>query len=98
MQLDLIDYKELDTFPSGSGIDFFDEKIYIVGDDAASVLVTNKRWKTRHEIKLFDSDQKRIPKKLKADLEATTMLQLDNENYLLVMGCGSKEPRNKGIL
>ncbi len=98
MQLDLIDYKELDTFPSGSGIDFFDDKIYIVGDDAASVLVTNKRWKTLHEIKLFDSNQKRIPKKLKADLEATTMLQLDNENYLLVMGSGSKEPRNRGIL
>ncbi len=38
MQLDLIDYKELDTFPSGSGIDFFDDKIYIVGDDAAVCL------------------------------------------------------------
>jgi len=98
MQLDLIDYKELDTFPSGSGIDFFDDKIYIVGDDAASVLVTNKRWKTLQEIKLFESNQKRIPKKQKADLEATTMLQLDNENYLLVMGSGSKEPRNRGIL
>ena len=98
MQLDLIDYKELKTFPSGSGIEFFDDKLYIVGDDAANILVTNKRWKAKSEIKLFNSKEKRIPKNVKADLEATTVLQLDNNNYLLVMGSGSAEPRNKGIL
>src|SRR5580765_4482014 len=98
MRLDLLDHRELKDFPSGSGIEYFDGNIYIVGDDAANVLVTNKRWNARHTIKLFDSNQKRIPKKHKADLEATTALQLDNENFLLVMGSGAAEPRNKGIL
>lgn len=98
MRLDLLDHRELKDFPSGSGIEYVDGNVYIVGDDAANVLVTNKRWNARHTIKLFDSDQKRISKKNKADLEATTALYLDNENYLLVMGSGAAEPRNKGIL
>jgi len=98
MKLQLLDHKELKDFPSGSGIEYLDGNVYIVGDDAANVLVTNKRWKPRGTIKLFDSNQKRIPKKHKADLEATTALQLDNENFLLVMGSGSADPRNKGIL
>lgn len=98
MKLDLIDHKELKDFPSGSGIEYFDGNIYIVGDDAANILVTNKRWKPRHQIKLFESNTKRIPKKQKADLEATTLLQIDDVNYLLVMGSGSAELRNKAII
>jgi len=98
MNLDLIDHTILKDFPSGSGIEYFDGNVYIVGDDAANILVTNKRWKPRHEIKLFESTQKRIPKKHKADLEATTLIQIEDKNYLLVMGSGSAEPRNKGIL
>jgi hypothetical protein len=98
MNLDLIDHKQLQDFPSGSGIEYYDGNIYIVGDDAANILVTNKRWKPQHEIKLFESTSKRIPKKLKADLEATTLIQLEEKNFLLVMGSGSMDPRNKGIL
>jgi hypothetical protein len=98
MNLELLDHKELNDFPSGSGIEYVDNTVYIVGDDATSILVTNKRWKVRDTIKLFEGGQKRIPKNHKSDLEATTALQLDNENFLLVMGSGSLEPRNKGIL
>ncbi|MBS1609991.1 MAG: hypothetical protein JSS70_14765 [Bacteroidetes bacterium] len=98
MKIDLIDHKELKDFPSGSGIEYFDGRIYIVGDDAANILVTNKRWAPRHSIKLFESAGKRISKKQKADLEATTLLQIDGMNYLLVMGSGSAEPRNTAII
>lgn len=98
MKIDLIDHKELKDFPSGSGIEYFDGRIYIVGDDAANILVTNKRWAPRHSIKLFESAGKRISKKQKADLEATTLLQIDEMNYLLVMGSGSAEPRNTAII
>ena len=58
MQLNLIDHKELKDFPSGSGIEYFDNNVYIVGDDAASILVTNKRWKPSHEIKLFENSNR----------------------------------------
>ncbi|QEC69871.1 hypothetical protein FRZ67_22175 [Panacibacter ginsenosidivorans] len=98
MKLNLLDYKELRSYPSGSGIEFHDDKIYIVGDDATSVLVTNTRWKKLEEINLFESAEKRISKKLKADLEATAILHLDGRVYLLVMGSGSKDNRAKAIL
>ena len=98
MKLDLLDYKELKSYPSGSGIEYYDNKIYLVGDDAANILVTNTRWKNEEYINLFESEEKRIPKKLKADLEATTVLHLDNKVFLLIMGSGSAEPRNKCIL
>ncbi|MEP7317381.1 MAG: hypothetical protein ABI921_01525 [Panacibacter sp.] len=98
MKLNLLDYKQLTSYPSGSGIEFYDGKIYLVGDDATSIFVTNSRWKSEEEINLFESIEKRIPKKLKADLEATAILHLDNNVYLLIMGSGSKDMRNKAIL
>jgi len=98
MKLNLLDYKELKSYPSGSGIEFYDDKIYLVGDDATGILITDTRWKNKEEIPLFDDKEKRIPKKTKADLEATAILHLDKMVYLIIMGSGSKEPRNKVIL
>lgn len=98
MKLNLLDFKELKSFPSGSGIEFYDDSIYVVGDDAKDILVTNKRWKEKQRINLFESADKRIAKKIKADLEATAILQLDKMDYLLVMGSGSKELRNRTFL
>lgn len=98
MKLNLLDYKELKSFPSGSGIEFYDGRIYLVGDDATGILVTNRSWKKLEEIRLFESDEERIPKKLKADLEATAILHLDHMVYLLILGSGSKDLRNKAIL
>jgi hypothetical protein len=98
MKLNLLDYKTLKSFPSGSGIEYYDGKIYIVGDDAKSLLITNKRWKKKDQVDLFESDEERIPKKLKADLEATAILHLEKQVCLLIMGSGSKALRNKCIL
>lgn len=98
MKLDLLDYKELKSYPSGSGIEFYDDKIYIVGDDAKDMMVTNRKWKDEELISLFESAETRIPKKIKADLEATAIIHLDTMSYLLIMGSGSKDQRNKGIL
>ncbi|MCW3116292.1 MAG: hypothetical protein JWM28_374 [Chitinophagaceae bacterium] len=98
MKLDLLDFKELESFPSGSGIEFFNGKIYLIGDDATDILVTNKRWKKQNEIKLSGNPEKNSFEKPKADLEAVAMLELEKENYLMVMYSGAKEPQKKGIL
>jgi len=98
MKLNLLDYKELKSYPSGSGIEFHDDKIYLVGDDAKDILVMSRKWKDEQLINIFDSTQERIPKKIKADLEATAIVHLDTMVYLLVMGSGSTDQRNKGIM
>lgn len=99
MKLTLTDFQELSTFPSGSGIEYYDEKVFLAGDDAKEVLVMNKRWKELQRIPLFESTEARIPKKTKSDLEATTVIVVNGIPRLLILGSGSREEhRNKAIL
>lgn len=99
MNIKFLDFKQLKDFPSGSGIEFFDDKIYVVGDDAKDLLVINKNWKLKETINLFPSDTLRIAKKMKADFEATTIIPVNDIPFLLVLGSGSFEAaRNKGML
>lgn len=99
MKIKLFDYKEIASFPSGSGIEFYDDKLYLVGDDAKEILVLDKRWKELERLPLFESADARIAKKIKADLEATTIVTVNRIPRLLVLGSGSKEQyRNKAIL
>lgn len=100
MNIKLLDFKELNDFPSGSGIEFNDDLLYIVGDDARNILVMNKRWKKQGVINLFPEDSSnRIPKNLKADFEATAVVKVNKNAFLLILGSGSLEAtRNKGLI
>jgi hypothetical protein len=98
MKLELLDFRELDNYPSGSGIEFYDDKVYLVGDDAKDLLVMTKKWNKPELINLFDVPGKKIPKEFKSDLETMTVLQVDKKPHLLILGSGSAEGRNKGLL
>jgi hypothetical protein len=98
MKLELLDFRELDNYPSGSGIEFYDDKVYLVGDDAKDLLVMNKKWNKPELINLFDTPGKKIPKEFKSDLETMTLLQVDKKPHLLILGSGSAERRNRGLL
>lgn len=98
MKVKLQEFKELSDYPSGSGIEFFNEKLYIVGDDAKDIQVLDKNWKKETSIPLFDSAELRIPKKIKADLEASTVIEVNKIPRLLLLGSGSTLNRNRAIL
>lgn len=98
MKVKLQEFKELDDFPSGSGIEYFNERLYIVGDDAKDILVLDKKWRKETSIPLFDSAELRIPKKIKADLEASTIIEINKIPRLLLLGSGSTLNRNRAIL
>ena len=100
MNIKLLDFKQLNDFPSGSGIEFFDDLLYRVGNDAKDILVMNKNWKKKGVIKLFPDDNNyRIPKNLKGDFEATAIILINKKPFLLILGSGSLEAtRNKGLL
>ena len=98
MKIKILDFKELKSFPSGSGIECFGDNIYLAGDDSRDILVMDKKWKKLDTIPLSDSGESRIPKKTKTDFEATTIVEINRIPRLLVMGSGSKEPRNKAVL
>lgn len=79
----------LDHYPSASGIEYFNKQFYIIGDDANNLLVLDSNLNPVDSIPLYSFTEKRIPKKVKADLEAIT---ITSDNKLLVTGSGSSSP------
>lgn len=86
----LQEVKPLPHYPSASGIEFNDNKVYIIGDDANNLLILDSSLNETDSIQLYTFPEKRIPKAVKPDLEAVTLL--DNGNMLLT-GSGSVMPQ-----
>ncbi len=84
----------LSDYPSGSGLAYLDGSIYLVGDDASYVLVTDTSLNETDRIELYKTDQKRIAKNIKEDLEAIAVIQINKKPALLLTGSGSLSPRN----
>ncbi len=99
MQLQLLKSKIFDHIPSGSGIEKWQDKIYIIGDDSNFLFELNSEWEVTNKIRLFDrktDSHDRIIKKIKPDLEAVTLVP---PSHLLAMGSGLlPELRDVGIL
>lgn len=79
-------------YPSASAIEFHNNHFYIVGDDAPSVLVLDSSLQEVDTIPLYDTAIKRIPKPVKPDLEAVTIVYKNKKPYLLAIGSGSLTP------
>ncbi|HMU46346.1 MAG TPA: hypothetical protein PKC72_08265 [Chitinophagaceae bacterium] len=89
----LKEVKKIDHYPSASGIEYFNNKHYVIGDDANYILILDSNMKVKDSIVLFASLEKRLPKSVKPDLESMTMLPDSN---LLLLGSGSLAPfRNR---
>src|SRR5450432_3228640 len=99
MKLELLDFTELENYPSGSGIEFYNDNIYIVGDHSANLLVLNKKWTKPILINLFDAADKKAssPDKSNPDLESMSVLSVDKKPHLLIIGTGSSEKRNRAV-
>jgi hypothetical protein len=85
----LEEVKKLETYPSASGIEYFNDQFYIIGDDACNLLVLDSNFSPIDSINLYSFTEKRIPKTVKADLEAIT---ITNDKKILVVGSGSLSP------
>ncbi len=93
------EYATLNGYPSGSGLAFLNNRIYLIGDDATGLVITDTAFNIIDSIKLFESQQKRIPKELKQDLEAATTVYINKTPQILLIGSGSLSPyRNSGWL
>ncbi|WP_276485701.1 DUF6929 family protein [Paraflavitalea pollutisoli] len=99
MKLTLTDFKILSTFPSGSGIEFHDDKVWVVGRDAKEVLLMNKRWKDLEHISLVDLSGIPLTESIESDLEATTVVVVNSIPRMLILGSGTRSHyHNKAIL
>lgn len=85
----LTEVKILPHYPSASGIEYFNNKLYIIGDDANNLLVLDSSFNNIDSVSFYSFTEKRIPKKIKPDLEAITTIP---GGRLLLTGSGSSAP------
>ena len=87
----LKEVKIIDYYPSASGIEYFNNQYYVIGDDAKDLLILDSNLNPIDSISLYTFSEKRIPKNVKADLEAIT---LTKDNKLLILSSGAAQLRN----
>ena len=85
--------KTADNYPSGSTISYLDGSFYVMGDDAAEILVLNDALDETGRIGMFSKgEEARLPKASKADIEASVVVKRDNQSSILFLGSGSLSP------
>ncbi len=91
----LIKTTHLKNFPSASSIEIYKKRLYIVGDDAASILVTDTEHRIVDSISVLKSKVYRISKEEKADLESSIILNKETRTFLVAFSSFSTVNRNK---
>jgi hypothetical protein len=87
------------NYPSGSGLSFYENKIYLVGDDAAWVLIMDTALNVTDSIRIHDSSGPRIPWQVKPDFEDIALVHKGNEHFFFMPGSGSGGAfRNSALL
>src|SRR6218665_2039880 len=89
----------LADFPSGSSINYYKDKLYLIGDDATAILVLDKAYGKLNIIPVFEYNQAtRVPKALKPDFETSCIVPDAGRDHLLVLGSASRANRMQGLL
>ncbi|HVE61517.1 MAG TPA: hypothetical protein VNA26_06845 [Chitinophagaceae bacterium] len=85
-------------YPSASTIAIYNNRIYIIGDDAPYMLIVDTNHKVLDSTRLFSSTTKRINKEEKADIESSFLSNKSNNTYLVALSSFSTRKRNKYIV
>ena len=86
--------KKLDNYPSASAIECYDGKLYLMGDDATNLLILDTNLNIIDSVSFFSYPDKRIPKNIKPDLEASALYYDSSDTLIFLFGSGSLPPRN----
>lgn len=85
--------EQLKDYPSGSTISFYQNQLYLMGDDASSLMVLNTDLTVKEEIRFFAGDTERILKTQKADIESSEWIPDEHKSNLWLFGSGSLSPQ-----
>ena len=96
--LQLLQYLLLANFPSGSSINYYENKLYLLGDDARTIIVLDTHYQLLDSLRLFDYPEKRIPKSQKIDLESSAIVTIAGNKHLVALGSASTNNRKKILL
>ena len=93
--LKLLKTTSFPNYSSASTLQYFNKRLYVVGDDAPHMLVLTKNHKIKDSLRLFNQSERRIAKDVKADIEASFLSQVERETFLFLLSSFSDKPRNK---
>jgi hypothetical protein len=79
------------NYPSASAIEYYDGKLYVMGDDATTLLVLDTNLNIIDSILFISASVKRIPKDIKPDIEASAVYP--DSNNIIFFGSGSLSPK-----
>ncbi|SFO58914.1 hypothetical protein SAMN05428949_5897 [Chitinophaga sp. YR627] len=94
----LLKFLLLSEYPSGSAISYYNDQLYIIGDDASTLLVLDSNYHEVRTVRFFNYSEKRIPKAQKADLETAVIIDKDGHKNLLALGSAATREREQIIL
>jgi hypothetical protein len=87
----------LSDYPSGSSIEFFDNRLFVIGDDATQLMILNPNYNKVDSVRLFKGAD-RISKNKKTDLESSAIVNASNQQNLLLLGSSSTKRRQQILL
>ena len=96
--LQLLQFLLLANFPSGSSINYYENRLYLVGDDARTIIVLDTHYQLLDSLRLFNYPEKRIPKSQKIDLESSAIGTIAGNRHLVALGSASTNDRKKALL
>jgi len=101
MDFSIIKQKKIEV-PAVSGLEVYGDKLLMISDNTEGLSICNLSGNLIETIALKKGDEfpsKVLEKKEKSDYEACTIISKENEEYLFLIGSGSKkENRNKAKL
>ena len=85
--------------PSASGIEYYQNAYYVVGDNCSCLFELNEQFEFKQKYPLIDSEDHNqvIPKSAKPDFEAITIIRSDQTSWLYIFGSGSAPTRNQFV-
>jgi hypothetical protein len=99
-QLEVLSFRDLPLLSSGSGMVLWEGKLYMVGDDAPTLVAFSPKGDFLERYGLFVEHlhRHRIPKDQKPDLESLFLATVQGEPTLFAFGSGSKHPQRDVLL
>src|SRR5687767_3338173 len=94
-EVKLLTIKTLEDFPSASAIEFYKDRIYLFGDDAAVLLITDKEYQRIDTVRFIADTTYRISKSTKPDTESAAIVMQEDEAELYALGSFSTRERGK---
>lgn len=91
--LTLLHTKQI-TFPSASAIEFYNNKLYVFGDDATYLLVLNNNYSVADTLHYLNDTASRISKSSKPDMESAVITHPNGMAKVMAFSSGSTSIRN----